>query len=158
MSERYESIRNEVTKPKYDGMTPAQIFGIVTAPTVPTLRPVTPGEITRVLQKRDRWHTIVIWATRVVLQPSDAGTAAWAKVGVAMRIVEAINRRTDFDLSDPETLAAVTAGLDGLVTAGLLDVSDKEAVLALADTHVSIALLSGWADVSEQDIATERAR
>ena len=158
MIERYLAMRTEVRKAAYEGLTSAEIREAVMARTVPILVPVTPLQITRVLQKRDKWHEIVMWAERVTLTSADVGTAPWIKVGVAMRIVEAMNRRVDFDLSDPTTKAAVVAGLDGLIAVGLLDADDKAAVLALADGFTSIAERDGFPDPTEQEIATERAR
>lgn len=165
MIERYSAIRAEVRKPAYAGKTAAEILEAVTARDVSTLKLVTPQQITRLLQKRDKWHTIVMWAERVTLTPADAptpetpsGSAAWVRVGITMRMVEAMNRRTDFDLSDAETASAISGGLAALMAVGFLSEQDSAAVLALANGVTSIAERDGYGDVTLDEIATELAR
>lgn len=134
----------EIALPEHAGRSDAEITAALNAPAIDRPRLVAPAEITRVLQLGDEWPDIVIWGRRVMLTPESA-PEHFAKVKAAVRIIEAMDRRTDFNLADPASLAAIQGGLAALKAAGLLGDATIATIVALGTTRISRAAQLGWA-------------
>lgn len=141
----WSALQAELAKPEHAGRSDAEIAAALNAPSIDQPRLVTPAEITRILQLSDEWPDIVIWGQRVMLTDSSP-PEAFAKVKAAVRMIEAMNRRVDFNLADPASAAAIAAGLAALKTAGLLAAATVAAIVALGTERISRAAQLGWAD------------
>lgn len=111
-------------------------------------REVPAGDVIRTLTLCGRWPGIVLASRRA---PTD--TAADAVILAAINMVEATMHFPTFDLQDSTYLGAITAGLDALVSAGLIDANDKAIVLALDAATVSRGQQLGLGIVSHMDVA-----
>ena len=133
----------EIAKPEHAGRSDAEIAAALNAPAIDRPRLVAPAAITRILQLSDEWPDIVIWGRRIMLSP-DSAPEHFAKVKAAVRIIEAMDRRADFNLADPASLAAIQAGLAALKAAGLLGGATIAQVVTLGTERISRAAQIGW--------------
>ena len=149
----WSALTAEIAKPEHAGRSDAEIAAALNAPAINQPRLVAPAEITRILQLSDEWPDIMIWGRRVMLA-ADASDDAFAKVRAAVRIIEAIDRRTDFNLADPASLVAIQAGLAALKAVGLLRAATIAAIVALGSERISRAAQMGWANgLKAEDVA-----
>lgn len=75
----------------------------------------------------------------------------------AMLTVEALNSFDEFVMTDSANVSALHTQLDGLVTASLLNATDKAYILSLSDSFTSLAEQNGLSAVSVGDVQYARA-
>ena len=149
----WQALIDEIALPAYAGRSDAEIATALNAKAIDIARLVAPAEITRVLQLSDEWPDIVIWGERVMLTDTSP-SESFAKAKAAVRMIEAMDRQTDFNLADPRSLAAIQGGLAALKAAGLLGDATIDAVVGLGTAKTSRAAQLGWTDgLKEGDIA-----
>lgn len=146
----------EIALPAHAGLDDAAIAAALNAKTIDAPRLVAPAEITRVLQLSDEWPDIVIWGERIMLTPESA-PADVAKAKAAVRMIEVMDRRTDFNLADPDSLAAIQAGLAALKIAGLLGDATIADIVGLGTAKISRAAQLGLPPLTGHDIAHARS-
>lgn len=71
----------------------------------------------------------------------------------ALNVVDTLANFDDFDLQDPAVLAAVSAGLDSLISFNLMNETDKAAILSLGDNKQSRGEEIGFGIVRLSDVA-----
>ena len=153
----WTALKTEIARPEHAGRSDAEIAAALNAPAFDRPRLVAPSAITRVLQLSDEWPDIAIWGRRVMLAP-DSPAEAFAKVRAAVRMIEAIDRRSDFDLSDAASRTAIQAGLAALKAAGLLRDATIAAIVALGTERIGRAAQLGWIEgVKAADIGYARS-
>lgn len=75
----------------------------------------------------------------------------------AMLTIEALNSFSEFVMTDSANVSALHTQLDGLVTASLLNATDKAYILSLSDSFTSLAEQNGLSAVSVGDVQYARA-
>lgn len=149
----YGALHAELQKADYTGLSHVEAAALGNTADQPGTRAVPAGDVIRALTLRGKWPAIVLASRR---PPTD--TAADATILAAINMVEATTHFPSFDLQDATYLAAITAGLDALIAAGLIDASDKAAVLALENVLVSRFDLIGCGGATWDDVRRARER
>jgi len=75
----------------------------------------------------------------------------------AVNIVDTLANFEDFDLQDATVLAAVTAGLDGVIAEGLIEAAQKIVILAMENNRQSRAEELGLSPVKQGQVEVARA-
>ncbi len=131
----------------YVGQSDAAVVSLMTSNT--RAMPIQSVDVRRYLLVSDRWPEIV--------RVARFGDANADKTRAAIRITEALDGLSEFDMTVPAYVAAITGGLDALVSASLISADDKAAVLALGDGKRSRCDEMAWPAVSAADVAAARA-
>lgn len=141
----YVALKNELALPAYAGMTDLEAAVAINAKSRPL--PVPSIDVKRYL------HVVGKWAG--VKQAALHGTGASQLAAISL--VDALADIGTFDLQNATYLAAITARLDELVTAGLITSENKTAVLELGNNRRSRAEELGWfVGVGVGDISNAR--
>ena len=130
----------------YSGMTDAAVVDSLYTKNRPG--PVPAKDVRRYLLLAGKWPMIVDTAAQ-------DGTAT-TRVA-CINIIDSLANFDDFDLEDSGVLAVVTAGLDALVTATLIDEAHKTAILAMGNNRQSRAQELNLGRVLPGHVAAARA-
>lgn len=148
----YADLRREIDQDPvsrgYAGKTDQEIAALLNAPVRPG--PIPAQDVRRYLTVADRWPEIV----RIVR----FGDQSQDKLRAAIRMVEALDGMSSFDLQVPAYLATIEAGLDALVAAQIIQAQDKTAILALAENRRSRAAELGFGQVKPGHVQAARAQ
>lgn len=149
----YAALHAELQNAVYAGLSNVEAAALGNTPNENGTRPVPAGDVIRTLTLRGKWPGIALAARR-----APDGTAADQVTLAAINMVEATTHFPSFDLQDATYLAAITDGLDALISAGLIDADDKAAVLALEGIKVSRFDLVGCGGATWLDVERARGR
>jgi hypothetical protein len=123
-----DELANDPLGRLYSGMTDAEAAISLNFTDRPG--PVPAKDVRRYLLLAGKWPGVV----------DAASTSATEAVRLAaVNIIDTLANFEDFDLQDATVLAAVTAGLDALVTAGLIETANKTVILAMENNRQSRA-------------------
>lgn len=111
--------------------------------------PVPTVEVRSLLQVAGRWPRIVVTARGT--DPDDPVTVA------AVALHEVLTGYEVVEMHDPTFLAAITTGLDAAIAAGLIDATQRDAVLALRHNRCTRAAAVGLGRVRAVDVLKARA-
>jgi hypothetical protein len=141
-----DELANDPLGRLYPGMTDAEAAISLNFTDRPG--PVPAKDVRRYLLLAGKWPGIV----------DAASTSATEAVRLAaVNIIDTLANFEDFDLQDATVLAAVTAGLDGLIAVSLMDAAEKTVILAMENNRQSRAQEIGAGRLYWHDVQKARA-
>tara|TARA_R110000823_G_scaffold236419_1_gene362141 strand:+ start:1417 stop:1857 length:441 start_codon:yes stop_codon:yes gene_type:complete len=146
MSALSDELANDPLGRLYSGMTDAEAAISLNFTDRPG--PVPAKDVRRYLLLAGKWPGIV----------DAASTSTTEAVRLAVvNIIDTLANFEDFDLQDATVLAAVTAGLDGLIAVSLMDAAEKTVILAMENNRQSRAQEIGAGRLYWHDVQKARA-
>lgn len=135
----YSVLKNEISSPDYSGLSDQQVAASLNIQDIPAYKKVEYSDVASYLMLVEKYLAI-----------SDSALPSAKSFMLAMNTFET------FDLNKPGVLTAVVNLFDAMIIDGLINSSDKAAILALADDFVSRADVLGLPYVRAGDV--EHAR
>lgn len=141
-----DELSNDPLSRGYSGMTDAEAAASLHMVNRPGAVPA--KDVRRYLLLAGKWPGLVDAA---------ANDSTGSVRQIAVNIVDTLANFEDFDLQDSTVLAAVTAGLDGAIAAGLMETANKTAILAMENNRQSRAAELGIPQTNLGDVIAARA-